>query len=125
MGFSVGSGASCFIAEQHPEINSLVLIAPFASAIEVILPFPLPGNRFNNRKRLQNSAVPLLIFHGSADSVIPLRNSLTLYQTTGGRKKLIVVKNADHNNIHDFLGAGFYRILSDFTTIQQPDKIIK
>lgn len=115
MGFSVGSGAGCFIAERHPEIKALVLLAPFASAIEVVLPFALPGNRFNNKKRLQKSNVPLLIYHGSADRVIPLRNSRTLLQSAAGRKKLITVKNADHNNIFDFTGAGFFRSLADFT----------
>ena len=115
MGFSVGSGASCFIARKHPEIKALVLIAPFASAVEVMLPFALPGNRFNNRKCLQNIMLPVLIFHGDNDRIIPLRNSRKLYQTALGRKKLVVVKGAGHNDIFAFAGAGFFRELSNFT----------
>ena len=115
MGFSVGSGASCFIAEKNPGIKALVLIAPFASAIEVMLPFPLPGNRFNNAQRLKNCIVPVLIMHGTADRVIPIRNSWILYRNSAaGQKKLITVENAGHNDIFDFMGHGFYKKLQDF-----------
>ena len=114
MGFSAGSGGACFLAEKHPEIKALVLLAPFASAIEVILPCPLPGNRFDNKKRLKNSKVPLLIFHGSSDRIIPLRNARTLYQAANMPKKLIVIKNADHNTLFDFMGAKFFKELADF-----------
>ena len=115
MGFSIGSGGACFLAARYPEIKALVLIAPFASAMEVMLPFTLPGNRFDNKRQLKKSPVPLLIFHGSADRVIPVRNSCKLYKTAAaGRKDLKIVKNAGHNNIFDYMGHGFFRTLKDF-----------
>lgn len=46
IGFSVGSGPACYLAEKYP-VGALVLEAPFASAFQVVLPFGgLPGDRF-------------------------------------------------------------------------------
>ena len=115
MGFSAGSGAACYLAEQHPEIQAAVLIAPFASAIEVMLPFPLPGNRFNNAQRLRNTRLPLLIIHGTDDRVIPIRNSRKLYATAASSvKKLLIVENAGHNDIFEFMNEKFYSKVEAF-----------
>lgn len=74
IGFSVGSGPACYLAEKYP-VGALVLEAPFASAFQVVLPFGgLPGDRFPNAERVRNIKVPLLVIHGRKDRVIPVRN---------------------------------------------------
>ena len=102
-GFSVGSGPSSYIAEKYP-VKGLVLAAPFASAIQVVLPFSLPFDRFENAERLSRKEVPVLIFHGTRDWIVPYRNSKTIFKKASGRKKFVTITDAGHNDI--FLSAG-------------------
>lgn len=112
-GFSVGSGPSTYLAAKYP-VKSLVLIAPLASAVQAVLPFSLPFDRFENARRLRNKAVPVLIFHGTADSIVPFRNGQQIFRQAAGRKKFISVPQADHNDIFSTAGETFWRELKDF-----------
>ena len=112
LGFSVGSGPSVYLASKYPV--GLVLAAPFASAVQVLLPFSLPGDRFPNALCLTRSEVPVLIFHGTADRVIPFRNGQKIFDRAAGRKKLIPVPGADHNDLFDRLGDRFWTELGAF-----------
>jgi len=118
-GFSLGGGPSCHLASKHPECH-LVLAATFASAIQVVLPFSLPGDRFPNAKRLSRTPSPVLIFHGTADKVIPFRNGRKNYDSAIGRKKFISVPNADHNDLFDKLKETFWTELENFIAAPQP-----
>lgn len=97
-GYSVGSGASSYIATEYP-VKALVLIAPFASAIQVVLPFSLPFDRFPNAERLKNKAVPVTVFHGTSDGIVPYRNGKTIFKKASGKKKLITIPGAGHASI--------------------------
>lgn len=112
-GFSVGGGPSTYLASKYP-VRGLVLAAPFASAIQVVFPFSLPGNRFRNAARLKESNIPVLIFHGTADRIIPYRNGQKIFEQAAGRKKLVTVPGADHNDLFDFLGDRFWTELDEF-----------
>ncbi len=90
------------------------MAAPFASAIQVAFPFSLPFDRFENAKRLQQSSVPVLIFHGTADRIIPYRNGKTVFEKAAGRKKLISVSGANHNDLFNKLGESLWRELYSF-----------
>lgn len=114
VGFSVGTGPSTYIACTE-KTGALVLAAPFASAIEVMLPFPLPGNRFCTAERLSKNPVPVLIFHGTADTIIPFRNAQKIYRQAGGEKKLIAIPNADHAIINA-AGEVFWQELANWAS---------
>ena len=112
LGFSVGGGPSVHLASKYPV--GLVLAAPFASAAQVVLPFSLPGDRLCNADTLARSEVPVLIFHGTADRVIPFRNGQKIFDRAAGRKKLIPVPGTDHNDLFDRLGGRFWTELDAF-----------
>ena len=112
LGFSVGSGPSVYLASKYPV--GVVLAAPFASATQVVFPFSLPADRFPNAARLARSEAPVLIFHGTADRVIPFRNGQKIFDRAAGRKKLIVVPGADHDDLFDRLGDRFWTELDAF-----------
>ena len=105
-GYSVGSGPSTYLACKYP-VRKLVMIAPFASASEALLPFDVPFNRFRNAELLSGKKVNLLLFHGTSDTIVPYRNSLKIYEKSAGLKTLKTYKGADHKNI-------FTRFKKDF-----------
>ena len=106
-GFSVGGGPSCYLAEKYP-LRGLVLCAPFASAVRVVLPFSIPGDRFPNVERLSRRAMPLLLFHGTADRIIPYRNGKLIAAKARGPVRFITAEDADHNDLYDKLGSLFW-----------------
>jgi len=114
VGYSVGSGPSCHITTRHA-VKALVLCAPFASAIRVVLPFSLPGDKFKNNVVLSSVEVPTLIFHGKKDRTIPFRNGELLYKVAkSSNKKLIVHDDADHDDLFLLFGETFWKELAIF-----------
>lgn len=113
VGFSVGSGPSSYLATRYP-VAGLVLCAPFASAIQVVLPFSLPGDRFPNAARLAETPVKLLLFHGKKDRIVPYRNSLTIRRVARGPVHFVSEDRADHNDLFDVLGERFWQELERF-----------
>ena len=47
-------------------------------------------------KALENSNIPILIFHGNNDSVVPSYMALEIYNAIKGPKKLVKIENCDH-----------------------------
>ena len=110
IGYSVGSGPSSYLASGH-KVRKLILIAPFASAVQVVLKKSLPFDRFKNAEELSRSTVPVTIFHGDKDRLIPFRNAETVYRNAAGPKKLIKVSGADHINIFKLFTNEFWKEL--------------
>ncbi len=122
MGYSVGSGPSCHLISKHA-VKSLVLCAPFASAMHVVLPFSLPGDKFRNNHILSENDVAMLIFHGRKDKVIPFRNGELLYKVAkSSKKKLVSNDEAGHNDLFDYLGDSFWKELACFLEIERTVK---
>ncbi len=100
MGFSVGSGPSCYLAEKTA-VKALVIVAGFASAAQVLLPFSVPFDKFPNAVRLKNCKIPLLIIHGRKDTIVPFRNGEKLFSSSAAAVKKMYVENTGHNDIFD------------------------
>ena len=113
VGYSVGTGPSCHLAAKH-DIKALVLCAPFASAIRVALPFSLPGDKFKNVDKLSSKEIPVLMFHGKKDEIIPYRNAKLLYKKALGPKRLVTIADAGHNNLFYHLGDQFWSEIAKF-----------
>ncbi len=114
-GFSVGTGASCYLAEKFPA-KALILEAPFASAFQVVLPFGgVPGDRLQNADRVAATEIPLLVFHGNMDLIIPFRNGKKVYESSAAKyKKFVEATGAGHNNIKQKLGDDYWKTLREF-----------
>ena len=112
MGFSVGSGPSCYLAEKYP-VRALVIISGFASAAQVLLPFSVPFDQFPNAERLKNCKVPLLIIHGRNDKIVPIRNGRKLFSSSVAPLKRMHYEDAGHNDIF-YRTTGFFHKLKNF-----------
>ena len=114
-GFSMGSGPACYLGRRYP-LAGIVLEGGLASVLQVIIPWSgWPGDLYPNSTWLSQSKVPVLIFHGTDDKVIPYRDAETNYRQAAGRKRLVPVPGAGHQTILQTLGKErYFEILADF-----------
>ncbi|MBQ9087545.1 MAG: alpha/beta hydrolase [Lentisphaeria bacterium] len=112
MGFSVGSGPSCYLAARE-KVKALVIVSGFASAAQVVLPFSVPFDKFPNAERLKKCRVPLLIFHGKNDKVVPIRNGEKLFESSAAPVRKFYREDAGHNDIFQRT-TNFFRKFEDF-----------
>ena len=107
-GFSIGTGPATELAATKP-VGGLVLEAPFLSAPRVVTRIRiLPIDPFPNLKMIKDVKCPVLIIHGTVDSVIPHRHGKKLFKLANEPKRLIPVEGADHNDLVFKMGAERY-----------------
>lgn len=103
-GESLGAAVAVTLAVSHPPA-ALVLRSPFASLTavgQVHYPF-LPvtwllRDRFASLERVAQLTCPVLIIVGERDTIVPGEQSRQLYDAATGKKTLVVVRGADHND---------------------------
>lgn len=113
-GRSVGTGPAVQLATRRP-IAALVLQSPFLSAFRVLTRVPvLPFDRFPNYKRISHVHCPVLIMHGTADSVIGFWHGQKLFQLANDPKQFVAVQGADHNDISPDITRVYNQALASF-----------
>jgi fermentation-respiration switch protein FrsA (DUF1100 family) len=105
VGESIGSGPAVALATTKP-VSALALEAPFTSMVDVIahhypwLPVRLLlRDRWESERRIAALSVPLLVIHGTADSVVPYALGVRLYDAAPGKKRMITAEGADHGDL--------------------------
>jgi pimeloyl-ACP methyl ester carboxylesterase len=102
-GFSLGTGVATEMAARRLG-ERLILMAPFTSAPDTAahhffsLARHLVVDVFNNKAKAPQIEAATLIVHGAADSVIPVSMGQAL-STLFRSNELIIVPNADHNDL--------------------------
>lgn len=104
-GESLGTGVSTKLATEFP-ICAMVLQSPLASLSAVAryhYPwiFIEPWDKFDSLSRIASTHVPLLIFHGKQDQIVPFAQGFTLYKQANDPKSLIILENKGHNDVWD------------------------
>ena len=113
LGYSVGTGPASKIAtSNNPKL--LILQAPFYSLVDMmknlfpIFPEFLLKYRFENNKYIPDCTMPIVIFHGKNDEVIPYEQSLKLKPLLKPSDTLITLEGEGHNGMtytHAYLDA--------------------
>ena len=101
VGHSLGTGTATEMAGQFSPA-ALILLAPFTSLPDVAglaMPYVpaqwLVRDRFDNRAKLPDLAMPVLILHGTGDAVVPFALGQALAKT-GPTATFRAVRGADH-----------------------------
>ena len=107
-GRSIGSGPSSYLASKY-EARQLILETPFASFPDLyrkhwlIKWFPLdPLVDFPVISYMENITIPIAIFMGTKDRVVPNQSTIELKQFVIPPSNFIRIKNGRHNNLAEY-----------------------
>ena len=113
-GHSLGGGPAVAIAASQP-CAGLVLQSAFTSAFRVKLGVRLfPFDKFDNLAKLPRVRCPVLVIHGTADTLIPFSHGQQLFAAVRGPKRHLWVQGAGHNDLVETAGEEYWRALEDF-----------
>ncbi|ROQ92364.1 alpha/beta hydrolase [Desulfosoma caldarium] len=113
-GRSIGGGAACALASQRPSA-ALILMSTFTSlrpfARRYFAPSFLLRDSFDNEAVVSSYAAPVLIVHGTHDTVVPFSHGKALAQAA--RQGRLIAYDADHNDCPSNWEA-FFDLMVDF-----------
>jgi uncharacterized protein len=104
VGYSLGSGLAAYLAaNNHP--RQLVLLAPYLSMVDMkdrvapFLPDFLLKYHLTNDVYLGKADLPITIFHGEADDVIPVESSRKLKALKPAGIRLVTMRGVGHRGV--------------------------
>lgn len=107
-GRSLGSGLASYIAANR-DCKRLILETPFRSIPDLFSHYaPIyPTDRMSHFKfpvaeYLKEVKVPVTIFHGTADNIIPYSSAQKLKKDLKPADEFITIENGGHNNLNNF-----------------------
>lgn len=105
-GESLGSGVAVQMATEYG-IAALILEAPFTSVVDVgasrypFVPVRLIWrDRYDAVEKIGAVHAPLLLLHGEADQVVPIRFGKKLFDAANDPKQAVYLPEVGHNNIY-------------------------
>lgn len=138
-GVSMGGATVCKMVESVPkQVRLAVADCPYTNALEEfdntakgvgvkhtngLLKIFNEMNKFfagfdlndtDVRQSVKNSKVPMLFVHGTADTFVPTKMGVELYEICGNDKELFLVENATHAQSIRFDEQGYHQKLDDF-----------
>jgi abhydrolase domain-containing protein 17 len=114
LGRSVGSGPAVHLAARKP-VAGIVLQSPFVSAFRVLTRVPLvPFDKFPNYKDIGRVHCPVLIVHGTRDTIIEPWHGRKLYELANQPKQFLPIEGAGHNDLEMVAGPAYLNALRNF-----------
>lgn len=126
LGRSLGSTVALEVA-QGKKMGGIILVSPFTSAREhaktgnLKYLAPLAGNAFNNVEKIKLQKSPVLIIHGTRDSVTPYSMGVKLFEEGKPPKQMMTFENASHSDLQDIYADRYFSGIRDFI-FQLPEK---
>ena len=107
VGHSLGGAIAAELAVRQPDASGLVLEATFTSIRDMVehtawrlLPVGLIlTQEFDTLSKIAKLRLPVLIVHGTRDSIVPYEMGERLYAAALGPKRFIKVEGGSHHNL--------------------------
>jgi fermentation-respiration switch protein FrsA (DUF1100 family) len=121
-GKSLGSGVAVELATKN-RFKGLILESPFTSIASVARShFPykfFPVNlllidKFDNAAKIHRVNSPLLITHGTEDTIVNKEEGEKLFKQANMPKKLYLIEGADHNNIQYYNPQKYWETIAEW-----------
>lgn len=104
-GESLGTGPIVTLA-MDSRFQAAVLEAPFTSvsarAAEIYRIFPaqwMVKDRFDSLSKINRVVSPVLILHGTLDTIVPVTHGKKLFAAANEPKQIVLLENAGHNDL--------------------------
>ncbi|MBV9387363.1 MAG: alpha/beta fold hydrolase [Chroococcidiopsidaceae cyanobacterium CP_BM_ER_R8_30] len=133
-GHSLGGAIAINLALQHPDAAGLIVESAFTSMRQMVdyegkyWMFPvnlLLNQRFDSINKIKSLQVPILLIHGTADSVVPYTMSQQLFAAAPELKQLVLVPGAGHNNVAEVAGSQYFQEVKKFVQQVQAGHMAK
>lgn len=118
-GRSLGTAAATHLAATR-EVAGLILESPYTSAKGMaarhyrIVPTALVRLRLDNIGRMPLIHCPVLIFHGTADMLVPFQMGRDVAGAAGGPVEFVMIEGSGHNDTYDVGGKAYRDKLASF-----------
>ena len=119
-GRSLGGAVAVELATKKP-CDKLILESTFTSVKEMTKAmfgnWPvhyLVKSQFNSLAKIGGIHVPILCFHGTQDSIVPLELGQRLFAAANEPKVFYAIEGADHNDTYDIGGREYFERFSQF-----------
>ncbi len=118
-GRSLGSAVATHVAATH-DVAGLILESPFTSARGMaarhyrIFPRFLVRLGLDNLDRIKRIHCPVLIFHGTADMLVPITMGREVAAAAGGPVEFVMIEGSGHNDTYDMGGKAYREKLAAF-----------
>ena len=106
-GESLGTGVATEIA-QNKNYAGVILETPFTSMTDAAKKFYpyipvsfLLKDKYNNKKKINNIKIPILIMHGEKDTIVPFTMGQKIFELANDPKYSYFTKNDDHMMEYD------------------------
>jgi fermentation-respiration switch protein FrsA (DUF1100 family) len=112
-GRSLGTAAATRIAATQ-DVAGLILESPFTNARAMaarhyrIFPGALVRLQLDNIGTIPRVRCPVLVFHGTADMLVPITMGREVAAAAGGPVEFVMIEGAGHNDTYD-LGGNAYK----------------
>ncbi len=112
-GRSLGTAAATYIAAHHA-LAGLILESPFTNAADMarhayrMLPPFIVRLSLDNLGRITQVHCPLLLFHGTADHLVPTEMGMRVAAAAVGPVEVVLIEGAGHNETYN-RGGRVYR----------------
>lgn len=122
-GRSLGSGVACYLAGRF-EARMLLLETPFDSVTGALrkrfpfffFPFRMKHD-FPNHDHLKNAGMPVYIFHGARDEIVPYASARRLEPLLDDPSCFTTIQKGMHKNLRRF--AAYQRALDDILSCDE------
>ncbi len=120
-GHSLGGAIAVNLASRVGDEAGVIVEGSFTSIPDVVSTFrwgwlplsPLISQRFDAAARVAEVGSPLLVVHGSQDSLIPPRLGRQLYERAREPKRFVLVEGGSHHNTNAVGQAQYRQALND------------
>ena len=115
-GHSLGGAIAVQLASSRDDVSGLIVEGSFTSIPDVVSHFkwgwlpvgPFITQRFDAADRMRRVRAPVLVVHGSKDSLIAPTLGRALFDQAPGRKRFVLVEGGTHHNTNS-VGQPQYR----------------